>query len=196
MVTSASGYDDTKLATQMLAFVFCVVAIITCTTYLSSHPVSLPVFYGLEEKLVTLHRVFREESTVFRSVIVQALVWMMFVSPVDSAIPCEGARVVSGWSSPGHGESGPWFYRAVLGSTVVPAEAVLDPQQPHWSFPGQAGHITFKLHRNATLTAIVIKSDFPNSIPPPRTHLDFCAQARERTVSVPVAGPPSLSPSV
>jgi len=53
----------------------------------------------------------------------------------------------------------------MLGSTVVPADAVLDPHLPHWSFHGQNGHITFELHRNATIITVVIESDFPESIP-------------------------------
>ena len=91
--------------------------------------------------------------------------WMSLVSPVDCAIPWEGGRVISELTSPGLGESQPWVYKAILGLTVVPADAVLDPNLPHWSFLGGSGHVTFELHKNATISTIVIESDFPESMP-------------------------------
>jgi hypothetical protein len=90
---------------------------------------------------------------------------MGVASPVDCAIPSKGARIIPEWTSPGVGDVHGWFYKSVRGLTIVPPESVLDKNLPHWSIPGQSGHIAFELHRNATITAVIIESDFPQSIP-------------------------------
>lgn len=106
-----------------------------------------------------------KSATAFQSAVLDAFTWIGVVSIVDCAIPSKGARVIPEWTSPGTGDSGRWFYKSVLGLTVVPPEAVLDKNLPHWSFPGQSGHIAFELHQNATITTVIVESDFPESIP-------------------------------
>lgn len=157
--------NGTKLAAQKLVFILCIVAAITSTIYVSSHSIPPPVFDGLRKNMAAILSAIEEEAAIFRYAIVRVLVWMTVISPVDCAIPWNGARVVSGWTSPGVGESHLWLYKTVLGLTVVPPEAALDPHLPHWSFLGQSGHIAFELHRNATITTVIIQSDFPDSVP-------------------------------
>lgn len=106
-----------------------------------------------------------EVSIFLQYAAMQVLVRLALVSPVDCAIHREGASAVAGWTSPGLEESRLWLYRMIMGSAVVPADAVLDPRLPRWSFFGQTGHITLALHRNATLITVIIESDFPDSIP-------------------------------
>lgn len=141
------------------------VVAIASTVYVSSHLVFLPVFGGLQEKLDAFQYVIKGGSGIIQYVTLKVLIWTAFVSPVDCAIPWEGARIVSEWTSPGLGESRPWLYKTMLGLTVVPADAALDPYLPHWSFLGQTGHIALELHRNATIITVIIESDFPDAIP-------------------------------
>lgn len=153
MIASMADNHNTKLAAQKLLFSFCVVVTIASTAFISLY--SAPqTLYGLQEM-----------PAVLRCGIMPVLVWTALVSPVDCAVPWEGARVVSEWSSQGLKESRPWLYKMMGGSTIVPADAALDPYLPHWSFLGQTGHIALELHRNAAITTIIIESDFPNSIP-------------------------------
>lgn len=91
--------------------------------------------------------------------------WVSFASPIDCTIPWEGGRIISELTSPGLGDSQPWLYRTVLGLTAVPVDAVLDPRLPHWAFLGDSGHVTLELHTNATISTVIIKSDFPESMP-------------------------------
>ena len=91
--------------------------------------------------------------------------WVSFASPIDCVIPWEGGRIISELTSPGLGDSQSWLYRTVLGLTAVPVDAVLDPRLPHWAFLGDSGHITLELHTNATVSTVIIESDFPESMP-------------------------------
>lgn len=146
-------------------FIFCMVVAITTTIYVLLPLDHSPVFNGLHENFAALQRVIEEEAMILRYFVMKVLAWMTIISPVDCAIPWNGARIISEWTSPGVGESRPWLYKTVLNLVVVPPEAVLDPHLPHWSFLGQSGQITFELHRNATITTVIIESDFPNSMP-------------------------------
>lgn len=103
--------------------------------------------------------------TILIDIITPILGWVAFASTVDCAIPSEGGRIISELTSPGLGDSQPWLYRTVLGLTAVPADAVLDPHLPHWAFLGDSGYITLQLHSNATISTIIVESDFVESIP-------------------------------
>ena len=154
MVVPAIDDHSTKLAAQGLLVSLCTMVIVASAVLILTHLVSLQILAGLQEM-----------SAVLRYTFMRVSVWMAFVSPTDCAIHRKGARVVVEQTSPGLWESRPWLYRTVLGLTTVPADVVLDPGPPHWSFLGQTGHITLKLHRNSTVTSIIIESDFPDSIP-------------------------------
>ena len=151
--TSTIDNYSTKLTIQKLLSSLCALVIIASAIPIPSCLVSLQTLAGLQEV-----------SVLLQYAIMQVSVRLAFVELVDCAIAREGARAVAEWTSPGLGEPRPWLYRVVLGSTV-PADAVLDPRLPHWSFFSQPGFITLELHRNATVMVIIVESDFPDSIP-------------------------------
>ena len=166
---------------------------IVILVYISLLLASFPVFGLSQKSLAILQHEIKERAPIIRHAVITTLVWISVVSPVDCAIPWKGARVVPEWTSPGTGESRRWFYRVVLGSPTSSAEVVLDPLLPHWSFFGRSGYITLLLHAEATLTTIVIESDFPDSMPHdlrvwafvPRHNQDPCFSQLEISPSFP-----------
>ena len=153
--TAAINRNKTELEVQGLMFTLCALMVIAAVCF-SLRPVPLGLFEGTAAAIV--------EASIFQYASMKTLVWSFMVPPTDCAIPQKGARVVPDLTSPGIGDSRRLF-RTVFGLTAVPAEAVLDPHLPHWSFFGRSGYITLELHSNATLTTIVIESDFPDSMP-------------------------------
>ena len=158
-VATAINGNGTKLALQKLMHTLpaAIVAVISIFLLLAFGP--------LNENAVVSRCIRWEQTEKFRYAAMNVFVWAGIISPVDCATPWEGARVIMDWTSPGVGELQQWLYETVLGLPVVSAQAILEKDMPHWSFHGQTGHIAIELHRNATLTTVIIESDFPDSIP-------------------------------
>lgn len=118
--------------------------------------------------------------------------WISFAPQIDCAIPWKGGRIIPELTSPGLGDSKPWLYRTALGLTAVPADAVLDPRLPHWAFPGDSGHLTLELHTNATISAVIIESDFPESMPHDIRVWAFVPKIKQSRHEEPLSVTPSL----